>query len=365
MLDPNGAIRHLLRRKILSEETAVSGVLRCRDISRRNTNLLVEVGDEPAYVLKHGTDAERRAAIHDEAIVYRFFNDLFPGRLLPRLIDYDPEQFILVIEYVKRSMTLLEYSSKRGYSKVQARSLGRSLAALHSVTVDDFPMSELQVKSRIPFVLHFDLPPFEIFEAATTTPANFEVIRTVQQFPSFARAFQHLRNTWEWSAIVHSDMRLDNCLVAPRLGGHRATRTTLIDWEFACVGDPSWDLATLISHYLAQWILSAPMSSNLSAERSVAMARVPLNDILPAIKAIWDSYWGDRNTSSGPSLASTVRIMQMMGAVLVQIAYEHQQQSIKITASSAALLQLSQNVLDQPETAAGQLLQLRIAGADQ
>ena len=61
------------------------------------------------------------------------------------------------------------------------------------------------------------------------------------------RLLEEAARRWKPSAIVHGDLRFDNCLLTAN--GPDAT-ITFVDWEQAGWGDPAWDVACLVQDYL-------------------------------------------------------------------------------------------------------------------
>jgi aminoglycoside phosphotransferase (APT) family kinase protein len=357
MLDATSALRHLLERGVLDTRIALEQEVVCRDASRRNGIFLVSVDGDPCYVLKCGPDAEQ---LHHEASTYAFLDSGPLSETVPKLLDFDETSSSLVFAYVPGGIGLSEFSERSGgrYSTLHARALGRFLARLHRLEGDRQYTARLAERARLPFVLHFDRPPFELIEAATTTPANLALLQAVQRSNALAAAFDEIRDAWRWDSIVHGDMRLENVLACKGPAGKRRTRIAVLDWEFASLGDRRWDLANVIAHFLARWILSMPMSRDLALQESLRLARVPIEQIRRAFGAFWAAYWRETGDAEKPTGAELRVQTLMIGISLVQIAYEQLQHSIELTASAVRLLQLSENFTTRTEEATSDFLEL-------
>jgi aminoglycoside phosphotransferase (APT) family kinase protein len=67
---------------------------------------------------------------------------------------------------------------------------------------------------------------------------------TAAQIEAIARWLERSAPTEQTPTLLHSDIKLDNCMLRPdlRIG-------TILDWDMATRGDPSMDLATLLSYW--------------------------------------------------------------------------------------------------------------------
>jgi aminoglycoside phosphotransferase (APT) family kinase protein len=71
-----------------------------------------------------------------------------------------------------------------------------------------------------------------------------EVLRRLASTPSIRDGFRRARSRWQAHALVHGDLRWANVLVD---AAEEQSRVLLVDWELACLGDPSWDLGSALA----------------------------------------------------------------------------------------------------------------------
>jgi outer membrane protein assembly factor BamD (BamD/ComL family) len=77
----------------------------------------------------------------------------------------------------------------------------------------------------------------------------------------------------------------------------------------------------------------------------------------PAIRAFWRAYWNGAGLD--PAEASFLeRCVKFAAARMIQTVYEHLYQSVQLTPSALALLQVSLNMLNRPSEARECLLGL-------
>jgi predicted RNA-binding Zn ribbon-like protein len=92
-----------------------------------------------------------------------------------------------------------------------------------------------------------------------------------------------------------------------------------------------------------------------SPEEMASSARYPLPSLRPAVRALWRGYRAGARLAPDESNALLERATRFSAARLIQSAYEFAQHAQSLPASSVLLLQLSANLLTDPETAQVQL----------
>jgi tRNA A-37 threonylcarbamoyl transferase component Bud32 len=68
------------------------------------------------------------------------------------------------------------------------------------------------------------------------------------RLPELQMAFSWARSSWRATGLVHGDLRWSNAIVGHSLAHQRVC---LVDWELAFVGDPAWDLGSIVADIVA------------------------------------------------------------------------------------------------------------------
>jgi Ser/Thr protein kinase RdoA (MazF antagonist) len=345
---------YLLERGLLGPEALLDGDLAIADVSSRNRNFRVETREGPCYLLKQGMTPEAGAMVAHEASVYQQLGQGGDGLsgYLPRYHGYDHEHGVLVLELVRDAQSLRSlYLSSSLPSAGPAAILGSALGALHLATHTQSPMP---VPAAAPWVLWVHRPDARLFRDVSA--AGLELIRIVQGAEGFGEALDGVRGRWRQEALVHGDVKWDNCLV--RRNDDGAEELRLIDWESAAPGDPCWDIGSALSHYLSFWLFSIPVTGAEPPERFPELAGYPLDGMKPALGACWISYADKRGLDGQSSSGELLRAVELAGARLVQTAFESAQMMQQLTSAVVLHLQLALNILQRPEEAAARLLGL-------
>lgn len=358
-------IAYLVRRRLVPARAVVRGDLAIWELSRRNRTVSVVCESGPSYVLKLGVTPDGSATVEHEGAVYRWLQ-VHPAaatmhRYLPKCYGYDTAVRALTLELLPHSRTLREHHRRTGRCSQQlAAVLGQALASLHQLAmglegVDAAGMAD----TRVPWALYVHLPGLATLQNSSS--ANRELIAAVQQRSDVCAALDQLREAWRSEALIHHDLRWDNCLVVTAAGpsGRRRLELRLIDWELAGLGDPCWDVASLFADYLSFWALSIPATPVEAIEPRLERARYPLEAVQPAVRACWQSYARHMALRLAAARVSWLRrITAYTGARLIQTAYEHLQSEVQMTSRGALLLQLGVNILLRPEEALPHVLGL-------
>ena len=104
MLDVENATTYLIERGVIDRAAFVEGALTLSAATRRNRNLRVETASGSGYLIKQPDDLEEsaHATLRSEAAFHRLCSEepslSVLTAILPRLIDHDDENVVLVFE---------------------------------------------------------------------------------------------------------------------------------------------------------------------------------------------------------------------------------------------------------------------------
>lgn len=352
-------VPYLLQRNLVTPESVVHQDLKVIDASSRNQNFGVLRPNDQSYLLKQGIDPERKKTIANEARIYELLHSRTENagiaQYLPRFFEYDSEEGILVIEYFSYAQNLHDYCALHGrFSTGLAADIGHALSSLHKVRWDQQSGGLEMLIHQAPGVLSIHRPDLDALRDISS--ANVQVTKIIQRYSEFNELLDELHHEWRSRALIHFDFKLDNCLVTSRTPSGRKTRLKIIDWELAGIGDPIWDVASVLTAYLSFWILSIPITGETSFDRFFALARFPLEGMQPAIRSFWDCYADRMSFDKHEADVQLIRAVRYAAARLVQTTFEQMQTATELIGSVVCSLQLSLNILKRPKDAAMHLL---------
>jgi aminoglycoside phosphotransferase (APT) family kinase protein len=191
---------------------------------------------------------------------------------------------------------------------------------------------------------------------------GIELLQTLHRIQGLTDALATLQQDWTVGPFTHGDLRLDNFVVFRRTGS-RQVGLKVIDWESAEPGERCWDVGSVFAQYLGVWAASVPVSAWMSLRRAVELARYPLASVRPSIQAFWRCYSEHAEVEGHRSEEWLFRAIRMAAARLLQTALEEAQVAARLTTTALVYVQLANNLLREPETAAEQLLRLQPRGA--
>ena len=318
---------YLLEKRFAAAEDVVDNRFTVHALSRRNLNFHVAAGARE-YLVKQVRkwDPDGRISIEREASVYwqaRTNPSLAPvAALAPECYAWDPIHAILIIEYLPGHSEIYDLADR--FDPHLARIAGRAMGAFHRA------MHSADYMELFPEETPWHLSMHETGEddIAELSAGRRELIRAVRRHPEFGEALQGLRAEWAATAVIQGDWKLDNCLVPAE-----RDRVRLVDWEFACWGDPAWDLASMLQSYWNFWITSPEDQG--------------IEEIRPALRALLEGYGDDRTAR---------KALRFAGARMLQTAFEHLERADRMTPAAVRLLQGSLTILSRPDWAADQLL---------
>lgn len=365
ILTPANLVHYLMARGLVSPESVVDGDFTVVDMSRRNHNLQVTRKSAPGLFVKQVQDWDPHSAetLHREATCYWLAGndpDFAPlAALLPKFHMYDPARQVLVVELIPGAETVAEYHRRMGRFPLGiAVQMGTLLGTYHRRVGGKTKSAERDgvFPRAVPWVLslHFHNPSHF---GAVSAGVN-QLLGIVAQYPEFPAALDALRAEWTQDALIHGDMKWENCVVrATAEGGDEAAEVKIVDWELADIGDGCWDVGAIFQAYLTFWIMSMRIPpEQVRPERLPELAEFPIEAMQPAIGAFWSAYVGTLGADADAARRLLRKSVRYGAARMIQTAWEYLTYSPQINANALAMLQVSINVLTRPDDAIRHLL---------
>lgn len=363
LITPNNIVYYLLERGLITSESIVDGDLMVVDASRRNRNFKVIRKHNPSYFVKQIQNWEPQAIVtlQCEAMCYWLSqNDVSFASLallIPRFYTYDPARSILIVELLPEGENLSEYQRRLGEFPLDVASkLGKVLGTYHQEAGAKLQSSShyASFPKNMPWILSVHQHNPNLFNPLSA--ANSQLLSVVQKYPEFHQALNALQGQWQINSLIHGDMKWDNCIVYKQSDQSDEPGLKVVDWELADLGDACWDVGAIFQAYLSFWILSMQMLADTSPAQLVDMAQYPLEKMQPAIQMFWKTYADTMQMDDMLMRERLERSVKYGAARMIQTAYEYMAFSPQITANALCLLQVSFNILENPQEAISDLL---------
>ncbi|HEX5705822.1 MAG TPA: phosphotransferase [Pyrinomonadaceae bacterium] len=354
-VDPGNVAYFLAERRLLAFDSVVDGDFMIVDQTSRNRNLKIVRRKSPGFFIKQVSfrSPEYMQSMGREAACYRLatqhpqFSAL--RALMPEFHHFDPVNHVLVIELLSDGESLWEYHQRVGGFPIEiARLQGETLGSYHAQVNADAAQGEAGVFARqIPWILslHETNPAY----LGQVSQGNAQLIGILQQYPEFESALSQIKAGWNYSALIHGDIKWENMMLC--YDGSAPPRLKIIDWEIADVGDECWDVGAVIQAYLTFWVFRLPLGGGAAVAEAAASAPLDAESIKPALAAYWNAYANARGLDAGASRQTLVRCMSCAAARMIQTAYESIQMTPQISPYALTKLQMSMNILRNPEAA--------------
>ncbi|HEX8451414.1 MAG TPA: phosphotransferase [Longimicrobium sp.] len=354
ILTKSNLVHFLLDRRLIAAEAVVAGDFAAREVLRHNRSFAVERQRERGLFIKQPIlwDELSVACIQREAACYQLAQA--PGweglrALIPALVDSDAASSTLVLELLRVVEPLQDHHARfRRFPVGTARALGSALAAYHRVPVE---AGAAALEIGVAWVLRRTFPPGYV----EGEPRLGWLLARIRETPGFEAALDALAAEWRNDALIHGDMKWENCIARGGDGGEQAPELRIVDWEMAGVGDSAWDVGSALHSYLACWVLGLPLAAAASPRALTDANEYPAEAMHPALRAFWRAY---REGRGGVELGFLLRAVRYAGARLVQTTWEYSRTQAAVPGYTHLLLQLGANVLIRPEQAARSLLGL-------
>jgi Ser/Thr protein kinase RdoA (MazF antagonist) len=350
MLEQPDIAHYLLSLGLVKPRDVVEEDLTIVDASRRNSVFLAMKRAGPTYVIKQADTETARTLAHEAAILRFLAETTELAGHVPEVVEHEPAMARLVLKTPGGARDWIEHHRAGRFPQIPARILGRVLAALHRLPVDEVE----------PLPAGFD----RMWGTSLVEPRHDllldlsagaqDIVARIQASDALCRRLDELRGAASDGALVHGDLRWENCLAVAAPGSRRMTRLLLVDWEDAGPGTAAFDVGTVLAEYLRSWVASIPIFDPDDPSRLSAGAKHPRHRIQPAIHAFWSAY-----RLANPKCPTLDRVIELAAVRVLQSAVENAQRLATASARVITQVQLADNMLRRPEDAAMNLLGLR------
>jgi hypothetical protein len=356
-------LQYLLAKDLVTSETVVDGDFAVIDVSGRNRNFKVIRKHNASLFVKQVRNLNEQsiAMLQCEAACYwlslneKDFAALAP--MMPPFFSYDLERHVLITGLITKGENLWQHFRRlQKVSPVVAGELGRLLGTYHHDGGDrlkDSPQAAIFPK-QIPWILspeRRNSHPFKELSKATS-----QLFDHVEGSPELCIALDQLRDNWVPTTLMHGDMRFENCILSIS-NVESQFNFKIVDWELADMGDPCWDIGSIIQAFISARIISLrAVEASLSLKQFLTeQAPSWLKD---ALVLFCQEYLAALRVETKRSNELLERCISYGAARMIQSAYEYMQFSPHLSTNALHLLEVSSDILKDPTVAARQLFQL-------
>jgi hypothetical protein len=350
-LTASNLVYYLISRGVVTADSVVDGDLTIVEAGRRNRNFKVLRDKSPGLFVKQIKNAapesiatHRREAAFYEMVCSRPCFAVF-AQSIPTLRDYNPLTHSLIVDLIPNAESLAEYHMRLNqYPEQVGGMLGRALGISHAQVgwVMNEPAHLAIFPRQMPWM--FTLDPKTLYPLTELGLAGKQMAAILEQQPDLVAHLCTLRNEWRFDALVHGDMKWDNCLISQN--GDGETDFRVVDWELADVGDASWDIGSLITSYIAYWLFTIP--AGVQTEETLAPIRATQASMRPPLRAFWQTYISTRGFDAALARTYLERCLRFAGARLVLAVFEFLFTYQQITPNALTMLQMSRSLFESP-----------------
>lgn len=356
-LTASNLTHYLVVRGLVQLPQVATGEIMVIEVGRQNRNFKVIDSVSHGLFVKQIKEIDffAQSRIRREAHCYRLARDYDDwGGIMPRLVDYDDARHCIIIELVSQGENLRDYHTRlRKFSPAIGLLLGLTIARYHqslnqqSLTKGDFT----PFMQRLPWIYTYHIK--SRFRPGCISKGAVQIGSVIRSIPMLQQHLARLRQEWRYDSLIHGDMKWDNCVVSPSSDGSLDLK--IVDWELVDFGDASWDVGGVFQSYLSHWIALTYGNADLSVESLIENTTAKMPEMFSALRAFWDAYIKSRDINEVDAQAYLLRCLEHAAVRMVQTAFESLHNAATMTNQASALLQLSQNILDNPSLAAREL----------
>jgi hypothetical protein len=254
------------------------------------------------------------------------------SQYVPDYFGYDTENQVLITEFLPDARNLeIFFRLENGNLSLFSDTIVDILTALHIPLTDallSLPSMRF-LQKQIPWVMNLGMP--NTGAQSTGSP----IMQTVTNNPDFQAMLRDARNQYEFTALIHGDIKWMNFLIHGEKGQEKIK---IIDWEIADIGDPLWDVAGIFMSILMMAVAESPYQPK-------DMSQFPINEPIKALAPCWPlmaQFWQCYVKKNGQQwinpTAALEKALHFAGARLIQTAVEYNMHSNELNPNANRML---------------------------
>lgn len=349
-------VPYLLQKGVLSHSDLVHGNWCVLQGDRTRPVLRVATDGGRGWIVKqpspldqdHVAMLDREAALFQLAAAVPWAHPL--KALMPKFRLYDAGVHVLLVELLPFDTGLDYLRRETARADTFGGLLGGALAAIH-VRVSKRNATAGMLSEALPWILQIDAAGLKEMQQ----PCLRRMFELIQRERDLITAIVALKGRWQHATLIHGDAKLDNVLVAM---GSRP-RVWLVDWAFCGIGDPAWDVGTIMHSCLIVWLHGIHFSREQPFDDALEGAIIPLSLVQAFLAAFISAYGHARGLRHSAARIFFRRAFQCAGAALVQTAVASARAQGQVTPRHLAVIQAGSNLLNDPDDT---LREFRCAG---
>lgn len=252
---------------------------------------------------------------------------------------------ILAIENLSNFITLYSYYKRRKtFSKIWTVYLAENLAKLHSISFIEINNKSSEIprhKLEVPLVNK--ITPEFLAHNENSLIELIEILQNQDEFASLHK-FQASQNP---RCLIHGDIKFDNILIK-KFKDNPSRKMIFIDWELCGLGDPEYDVATIIANFLLFWINSVKLQNSKELIDWQSHAMVSFTHLKEIISTFWSSYFYRQNRCTSDLIVDKMRSIEYVGVVLIQYVYSKILAGCRLSSNDVLCLIMTKSFLAKP-----------------
>ncbi|MFZ6819592.1 aminoglycoside phosphotransferase family protein [Undibacterium sp. Ji22W] len=347
---------YLTARGFVKLSDVVDGQFSVVEAGQHNRNFKVLAGERGGIFVKQiqSLDSLAQSSLLKEAQCYRWAQH-FPewATSMPVLIDYDHTRHSLIFELVRDSQNLREYYSQHeNFPAPLAILLADAVARYHRLSFDvkDLDAAIPDLQKKVPWIFTYYKKSY--FPPKSLSPGAVQFAELLRSNTRLTSHLDRLFQTWRFETLIHADLKWDNCLIF-----HDAGRPQLkiIDWELIDFGDRRWDVGSVFQAYLSHWIMRRYRDKTQLREQLLQNTIDSMPAMFSSIHTFWRSYCDAIPLAEQERSAYLLECMEFAAVRMLSTAFESLYGAAEVSQHAHALIELSQQILDEPAQAAVKL----------
>lgn len=357
LLTEHNLFYYLLDKGMVDTRAVVNGEFTVRRSDSRNNNFIVNREYEHhAFFIKQvkAVDTEKIETMRTESAVYKLAesDDNYKAlkNFLPAFYHYDSTHHILITGQVKDAVSVYDYYLQQNdFNNMLPTLLADSLASYHRSNRTNQKSQSLQhFRQQIPWVFTIaNTPPIH----GNPATADQQLMQLILKNQNLVQTISVLTQQWSPTSLVHHDAKLNNFLAGYEYEKKQINFVKLIDWELADIGDPLWDVATVMQNYLSLWVTTDLPES----QQMASLQKIPLEKVQVCISKFWNQYVQLMQWNPTTRQAAMIKTIQFCALKLIHTCFETTAQVPTLQPLTVKMLQVSINILKNPTDAATKL----------